>query len=242
MQRQLVHRDHRGQLHRHGRRRQRHRQLRDAHRRRGPGRLARAVAGRRHTGAGESVGYTAAGYDSYGNPTGDETAAAGFTITPQSGGSGNGATCAAAGCSATAAGTYTIAASVPSTSGPATGSTTLTVTPGPVAALALTPASASIQTGQTQSYQATGSDAYGNTLGDVTAQTIFGIDGTGTCDDAACGSSDPGSYTVTGTDGSASGTATLAVTDPTPPPPVGTCVTSLQPSSGPVAGGTMVTV
>src|SRR2546423_10082501 len=52
------------------------------------------------------------------------------------------------------------------------------------------------------------------TLFRSTATTTFSIDGTGSsCVDNNCGSTKPGTYTVTGTNGSQSDTATLTVTN-----------------------------
>ncbi|WP_375502411.1 beta strand repeat-containing protein [uncultured Jatrophihabitans sp.] len=190
------------------------------------------------TPAGVAVTYTAAGSDSYGNPVGDETNAATFVLTPSGGGGGT--SCAANACSTTTAGTFTVTASVATATGSATGSASLTVTPGPVTALTLNPATAQVAAGQSQTYAATGADQYGNPVGDVTAQTTFTIDGAGTCSGPTCTAPDAGVHTVTGQDGTVSGTATLTATSPTPPPKP--AVTAVSPTSGPTTGGTTVTV
>ena len=77
--------------------------------------------------------------------------------------------------------------------------------------LALSPSSATVTAGDSQSYAAAGFDANGNSLGDVTSATTFTISGGGTCAGTSCGATVPGTYTVTGTDGTATGTATLYV-------------------------------
>jgi peptidoglycan/xylan/chitin deacetylase (PgdA/CDA1 family) len=80
------------------------------------------------------------------------------------------------------------------------------------AALTLSPATASINSGGSQAYTATGTDAFGNANGNVTAQTSFSISPNGSCAAATCTAQAVGSHTVTGVDGSASGQATLSVT------------------------------
>ncbi len=87
-----------------------------------------------------------------------------------------------------------------------------TITAGALDHLGLSPASASVNPGQSRTYTATGLDAYGNTLAVVTASTTFSIAPDGSCAGAACSSSVPGAHTVTGNDGGKIGTATLNVT------------------------------
>lgn len=153
--------------------------------------------------AGTTQAYSAEGYDAAGNWLGDVTPGTTFTI------SGSG-TCSGVNCGSETAGTYTVTG----TNGTATDTGTLTVTPGAAATLILAPATASIQTTQTQAYTATAFDAYDNPLGTVTGATSFSISGSGTCSANACGSTTAGSYTVTGTYGAAVGTAVLTVTTP----------------------------
>jgi hypothetical protein len=91
-----------------------------------------------------------------------------------------------------------------------------TASAGPVAAagpssIVISPNSATIVAGTTQTYAAQGFDAHGNSLGDVTSATTFKISGTGSCTGASCGAKATGTYTVTGTDGKAKSTATLVV-------------------------------
>jgi hypothetical protein len=82
----------------------------------------------------------------------------------------------------------------------------------PLDHLVLSPASATIAPGGSQAYTAEGFDASNNSLGDVTSATTFTISGTGSCTAASCTSTVAGDHTVTGTDGSAHGTAVLHVT------------------------------
>jgi outer membrane protein assembly factor BamB len=101
------------------------------------------------------------------------------------------------------------------TDGTATGATTLQVIPGFLDHMVLSPASATVTTGHGQAYTAEGFDASGNDLGDVTSATTFTISGGGSCTGALCTTTVPGTYTVTGTDGATTGTATLQV-NPSP--------------------------
>jgi len=86
----------------------------------------------------------------------------------------------------------------------------VTVTPGSLARLALAPASVTVHVGFSQAYTATGYDAYGNPIGDLTGRTTFTIDRGGSCQANSC-TGPLGTHTVTGTDQSVSGTATLLI-------------------------------
>ena len=93
-----------------------------------------------------------------------------------------------------------------------TASASLTVNPGPLDHLVLSPASASIAAGGSQSYTASGFDQYGNSRGDVTGSTTFSRSRrTAPAPAIAAPPTRPAPHTVTGTDGGASGTATLNV-------------------------------
>ena len=101
----------------------------------------------------------------------------------------------------------------------------------PLDHLVLSPSGATIAAGGSQAYTAQGFDAYGNSLGDVTSGTTFTIGGGGSCNGYSCTSTAPGDYTVTGTDGTVTGTATLHVT----PGPLDHLV--LSPADATVAAG-----
>lgn len=110
----------------------------------------------------------------------------------------------------TITGTDTVTASITGTSG------TIVVSAAALDHLVLAPASATILAGTTQASTATGYDAYGNSKGDVTAQTIFTISPNGpttgaSCTGPACGASRAATYPVTGTDAGKTGIATLTV-------------------------------
>jgi hypothetical protein len=109
----------------------------------------------------------------------------------------DGGSCLRLACGAPRPGTYLVTA-VPTGGGPV-GRATLRVTAADVAAVILSPASASVGQRATQAYRARGLDADGNDLGDLTDRTVFTIAPGGSCSAAACTVGDPGDYTVTGT-------------------------------------------
>src|SRR5207244_2525018 len=114
--------------------------------------------------ARESQAYTAEGRDIYNNSLGDVTAATTFTITPDG-------TCTGASCSATVADSSSSHHTVTGDDGGKTGTASLTVNAGALHHLALSPASATITAGGSQTYTAEGRDLYNNSLGAVTAAT-----------------------------------------------------------------------
>ena len=75
----------------------------------------------------------------------------------------------------------------------------------------LSPASATITAGGSQSYTAEGFDQYNNSLGDVTGTTTFMISPDGSCTGASCTAAVAGLHTVTGTKSGKTGTASLLV-------------------------------
>jgi uncharacterized repeat protein (TIGR01451 family) len=87
----------------------------------------------------------------------------------------------------------------------------VTVKPGPLAEVVLSPATATIAPGGTQAYTARGLDAYGNARGDVTAATKFKISPNGSCTGASCTATATGPHTVTGTHSKLVDTASLTV-------------------------------
>jgi hypothetical protein len=99
-----------------------------------------------------------------------------------------------------------------------TNTVTLTVTAAAPASLTLSPASAAIAAGASRAFSATGTDAYGNSNGDVTGTSSFTIAPAGSgsatgasCTANVCTATVAGSYVVTGTNGGATGAATLTV-------------------------------
>src|SRR6266540_3836809 len=80
-----------------------------------------------------------------------------------------------------------------------------------IAHIIISPASATVSAGGSQSYTAEGFDAANNSLGDVTALTTFSIAPEGTCTGNVCVANAGGSHTVSGNDGGKTATASLAV-------------------------------
>ena len=157
--------------------------------------------------AGGNAAFTAEGFDQFGNSRGDVTGATAFSVT-------NGA-CTMNSCGSTVAGAQTVTGN----DGGIMGAATLNVLPGPIARLALTPASISISAGSSQAYAAMGFDAYNNAVGDVTGSTTFTIAPDGACTGASCTANiadiNGSVHAVTGTYNpisGAQGTANLTIT------------------------------
>lgn len=150
--------------------------------------------------AGQNQTFTAEKFDAQGNSLGDVTNLTTFTVTTR-------ASCSANLCGSTTAGTYTVTGTL----GTLTDTASLTVTPGPLDALDITPATAQIIAGQTQAYAATGTDQYGNSLGNLTASTIFSAPSPASCAGNLCGSTTAATYTITGSNAGKSDTASLTV-------------------------------
>lgn len=84
---------------------------------------------------------------------------------------------------------------------------------GDLAAITISPSTATISADVTQAYTAEGFDQHGNSRGNVTGATTFSIDGSGACLAATCGSHHAQTgYTVTGNNGGFQDQATLDVT------------------------------
>jgi hypothetical protein len=174
--------------------------------------------------AGSSQTYTAEGYDFYGNDLGSATSQTTFSIAPDG-------ACTGASCTATIVGSHTVTA----TDNGKSASASLGVIVGPIATLTLSPSSASISAGGSVTYTATGTDQYGNSLGDVSASTTLTItpaDGSCNQETHACTATVASTHTVTATAGSLSTTATLQVT------PGGLDHIAISPANGTVAAGT----
>src|SRR5439155_764731 len=146
--------------------------------------------------AGGSQAYTAEGFDAFNNDLGDHTSTTVFTVAT--------GTCTGASCTSSVAGAHTVTG----TDSTKTGTATLTVNAGALDHLVLAPPTATIAAGGSQAYTAEGFDAFNNDLGDHTSTTVFTV-ATGTCTGASCTSSVAGAHTVTGTDSTKTGTATL---------------------------------
>lgn len=151
------------------------------------------------TAAGVGQTYSVEGYDVSGSDLGDVTATTTFSISPDG-------SCALNVCTPGAPGPHTVIG----IDGSATGAASLAV-PGPLDHLALSPSSITLAAGASQTYQAEGYDAWGEDLGDASAATTFTIGPDGSCTMNVCTAAVAGTHVVIGTDGTATGVATLIV-------------------------------
>ncbi len=163
--------------------------------------------------AGDSQTYTAEAFDQYDNSLGDVTNDATFEIVTEAGGSW-----AANVYTSENAGTWTVTGTYSGKSGTAT----LTVIEGPLDHIVISPDTASIAAGDSQTYTAEAFNQYDNSLGDVTNDTTFEIvtEAGGSWAVDVYTSENAGTWTVTGTYSDKSGTATLTVIEGVLPPTV----------------------
>jgi hypothetical protein len=174
--------------------------------------------------AGGSQSYHAEAYDKNNVDLGDVTGSAAFSL--------DGARCPGNICSPTAAGTHTVTAQYQT----ATGTASLTVTGASLDHVTLSPASASITAGNSQSYAVEGFDQYGNDLGSQTSASTLTINPDGSCSAATCTASAAGPHTVTAVaSGKTAEAATLTVT---PASMVG--IEIIPPGATITAGGSQV--
>ncbi len=139
--------------------------------------------------AGDQEPYSVLYFDQYGNQINYMVQlGAAYSISPDG-------SCTSGSCTATVAGPHTVTA----LSSGMTATATLTITPGPAARLAITPASATITAGGAATFAASAFDQYGNSVGDVTASTNFSVAPDGSCTSASCGATRTGTHTVSGT-------------------------------------------
>jgi hypothetical protein len=147
---------------------------------------------------GVGLVFQAEGFDSVGDDLGNVTSGSTFGIA-------NG-TCSGSTCKATSLGGHLVTAKF----GAASGTATLTVET--VASLVVSPGAGAVPPGMAESFQAEGFDGSNNDLGNVSASTTFSITPDGSCSGVKCQATALGKHTVTGTDGSASGSARLLIT------------------------------
>ncbi len=132
---------------------------------------------------GGSQAYTAEAFDTDGGSMGDVTEETSFSIGPDG-------SCTGATCSASELGEHTVTGTYQGSSDTAV----LTVVP-PLDHIVISPGQAAIKLGESQAYTAEAFEADGDSLGDVTEQTSFSIDPSGSCSNATCTASEPGTYT-----------------------------------------------
>ena len=153
--------------------------------------------------------YTVTGVDQYGNSLGDVTASSTLTITPDG-------TCndISHTCSSTVSGSHTVTAH----DGILTDTSTLTINPGALDHITISPSTATVGPAVAQPYTAQAFDSFNNSLGSVTSTTTFAIDGGGSCNNVAhtCQALSVGDHTVTGTHLAKTDTATLTITNVAP--------------------------
>jgi len=155
---------------------------------------------------GDAIVYTVLATDTYGNPLGDVTASAAFTITPGAGGAWD-----ANVYTSEIAGVWTVTATYQTHI--ATAALTVTAMPVVIDHIALTPEHATIAAGESLIYTVTAFDADGNNLGDVTATATYTItlNAGGFWNDNSYTSEIAGSWTVTATFEGRTAVATLIV-------------------------------
>ena len=138
--------------------------------------------------AGDTQSYTVEAFDQYGNSRGDVTGSTSFTVAPDG-------SCVANACGSTISGDHTVTGTFSGKSDDAD----LQIDAAALDHITVSPSSATITAGGTQSYTVEAFDQYGNSRGDVTGSTSFTIAPDGSCTGADCGSTTSGDHTVTGT-------------------------------------------
>ena len=155
---------------------------------------------------GGSAQFSATGLDQFGQPVSPQPT---FTWSVSGGGTVNGSGLFTAG--SAAGGPYTMTAS----SGSVSGTASVTVTAPPVlTTITVAPASASVQTGRTAQFTATGVDQFGQPMAPQPAFT-WSVSGGGTANRSGlftAGAAAGGPFTVIATSGTVSGTASVTVT------------------------------
>ncbi len=150
--------------------------------------------------AGGSQTYHAEAFDRNNVDLGEVTGATSFAL--------DGTGCGGPSCSSTKAGSHTVTGVY---QGVVTGSAILTVTAVSLDHLTLSPSTAAVVAGATQSYVVEGFDLYGNDLGDVTPSSALSIAPDGTCANGSCTATHSGAHTVTATVSGKTATGSLTV-------------------------------
>ena len=160
--------------------------------------------------AGVERVYTATGYDSNQHVLGDVTALTRFSIGPDG-------SCVRAACTAATTGHHTVTGTVDVRGRQVTGRADLLVTPR-LGGLLVRPADALVEVGHGIRYTATGLDAGGRPVIDLTSWAVFTVGPSGSCVVSTCTPARTGEHVVTGTvdlgDRDVSGTASLRAIPP----------------------------
>jgi len=138
------------------------------------------------------VTYAARGLDAAGRTVVDLTAFTTFRITAPG-------RCRGSVCTTTRAGASTVVGTVTTSEGTFRASSTLQVVPGPLGRLRLTQQQDHAVAGRPVSFSATGTDWFGNRLGDVSTRTAFTISSPGRCSGSTCTTTKAQQYAVRGT-------------------------------------------
>jgi hypothetical protein len=154
--------------------------------------------------AGSAQTYTAQSFDLFNNVIADISSSTVFGITPAAGGGWNGNIYTSA-----IAGTWTVTGTYIGL----TDTASLTINPGALDHIVISPDSATITAGSTQTYNAQAFDRFNNVIADVTGTTVFSITPAagGSWTANVYTSQTAGTWTVTGTYTTRSDTATLTV-------------------------------
>ena len=170
----------------------------------GPAYRIQIYPGDQNISAGSEISYSSTLYDAHGNMLGDVTDDTTWSIETEAGGSwvGNVYT-------AQFAGLW----EVTGVHDEITGLATLTVVPGPMDKISISPSTSTITAGTSRTFTAEGQDEFGNPVGDVTADTEWSIheDAGGSWDGNRYTSEFAGLWEVTGTYSGIEGTGTLSV-------------------------------
>jgi len=181
--------------------------------------------------AGASQAFQAEGLDAAGNDLGNYTPFATFTLP--------GGSCFGNVCATNVAGSQTVTAEFAWSGGAAYGTATLSVAPGPLDRILISPAGLSfIYAGASQSYTTEGYDVFGNDLGSATSGSTFTIAPSGSCTGASCTATIVGTYTVTATAYGNSATASLGVI----PGPIASMTLTASSASVPAGGSVLYSV
>jgi alpha-tubulin suppressor-like RCC1 family protein len=144
-----------------------------------------AIAGPASAVAGSPTSFAVLASDAAGAALGDETAAGDLVAAPEG-------ACADGACTFKAAGAHTLSATV----GALSATLDVTVVPGPLSAVQVTPGSPTISPASRVTFADRLTDAEGNTIADSTATSTFTISPDGRCDGATCAPEHPGAHLV----------------------------------------------
>ena len=161
------------------------------------------------------MAYSVIGVDAYDNELDEQTGASTITVAPADG--DDQVPCPRGVCRVTGAGSYLVTSTTPGPEGDVVTTTSLEVQPDVLASLKVTPGTAQTRTGVAVTYTVTGSDRFGNDLGDLTADAELTLVPIAAgepvdCDGADCTPYVAGTYRVEALVDGVSGGASLNAT------------------------------